>query len=261
MILKEVSDQITLIARAEPKMMKVLTIILSLWWAFGVPDIVSCYDQQNQVVGNGFISGVSRIIHNSKFMLSIYFSPSTLTIYSFLYTFSILFVLIFFMCYMLLHIVLLQLICINGLSLQGASVISAEMSAFDNLTNPTSRSDNVQFNLPDSPYVPTVEKTTYDSLDVLVNDGLHSQDSFGRWINQVMADPPGSVEDPALESSSLAAQNSFASPSADHLQSSVPHQIFNITDLSPAWAFSNEKTKVFLFALHPILLFMLFIDC
>ncbi|ONI28099.1 hypothetical protein PRUPE_1G122800 [Prunus persica] len=160
-------------------------------------DIVSCYDQQNQVVGNGFISG-------------------------------------------------------------GASVISAEMSAFGNLTNPTLRSDDVQFNLPDSPYVPTVEydvnsnvqirdsiaKTTCDSLDVLVNDGLHSQDSFGRWINQVMADPPGSVEDPALESSSIAAQNSFASPSADHLQSSIPHQIFNITDLSPAWAFSNEKTKI-----------------
>ncbi|XP_034228719.1 calmodulin-binding transcription activator 5 isoform X2 [Prunus dulcis] len=160
-------------------------------------DIVSCYDQQNQVVGNGFVSG-------------------------------------------------------------GASVISAEMSAFGDLTNPTSRSDDVQFNLPDSPYVPTVEydvnsnvqirdsiaKTTCDSLDVLVNDGLHSQDSFGRWINQVMADPPGSVEDPALESSSIAAQNSFASPSADHLQSSVPHQIFNITDLSPAWAFSNEKTKI-----------------
>lgn len=227
-----------------------------------MPDIGSCYDQQNQVVGNGFISGVSRIIHNSKFMLSIYFSPSTLAIYSFLYTFGILLVLIFFMCCMLLHIVLLQLICINGLSLQGASVISAEMSAFGNLTNPTLSCDNIQFNLPDSPYVPTVgydvnsnvqirdsiAKTTCDSLDVLVNDGLHSQDSFGRWINQVMADPPGSVEDPALESSSLAAQNSFASPSADHLQSSVPQQIFNITDLSPAWAFSNEKTKVFLFA-------------
>ncbi|XP_021822504.1 calmodulin-binding transcription activator 5 isoform X1 [Prunus avium] len=160
-------------------------------------DIGSCYDQQNQVVGNGFISG-------------------------------------------------------------GASVISAEMSAFGNLTNPTLSCDNIQFNLPDSPYVPTVgydvnsnvqirdsiAKTTCDSLDVLVNDGLHSQDSFGRWINQVMADPPGSVEDPALESSSLAAQNSFASPSADHLQSSVPQQIFNITDLSPAWAFSNEKTKI-----------------
>ncbi|KAM5568814.1 hypothetical protein ABKV19_016370 [Rosa sericea] len=83
-----------------------------------------------------------------------------------------------------------------------------------------------------------------DSSDILGNDGLRSQDSFGRWINQIMTNSPGSVDDPVLGSSFPASQSSFASPAMEHIQSSVPEQIFIITDVSPAWAFSNEKTKI-----------------
>ncbi|KAM1086543.1 hypothetical protein ACFX2B_012039 [Malus domestica] len=155
-------------------------------------DNISGYDQQNQVVGNGSISG-------------------------------------------------------------GASSLSAEISSFGNLTNPTAGSENIQFNLSGTPYVETLvgdvnsnlQRRDYNAkADVLHNNGLHSQDSFGRWINQIMTDSPASVEDPVLDSSFSAAQNSFASPTMNHLQSSVPQQIFNITDISPTWAFSNEKTKI-----------------
>ncbi|XP_024194126.1 calmodulin-binding transcription activator 5 [Rosa chinensis] len=83
-----------------------------------------------------------------------------------------------------------------------------------------------------------------DSSDILGNDGLRSQDSFGRWINQIMTNSPGSVDDSVLESSFPPSQSSFASPAMEHIQSSVPEQIFIITDVSPAWAFSNEKTKI-----------------
>jgi hypothetical protein len=141
--------------------------------------------------------------------------------------------------------------------LQGTCGIPAEVSSFDKLPNPSVRTGNIHFNLPDSNYVTlegevnsnaqrrdSVVNGTCDSLDILVNDGLRSQDSFGRWINQIMIDSPGSVDDPVLESSFSGAQSSFASPSIDQIQSSVPEQIFIITDVSPAWAFSNEKTKV-----------------
>lgn len=121
--------------------------------------------------------------------------------------------------------------------LQGTCGIPAEVSSFDNLPNPSARTGNIHFNLPDSNYVTlegevnsnaqrrdSVVQGPCDSLDILVNDGLRSQDSFGRWINQIMSESPGSVD--------------------DQIPSSVPEQMFIITDVSPAWAFSNEKTKV-----------------
>ncbi|MBA0710657.1 hypothetical protein Golax_009929, partial [Gossypium laxum] len=71
-----------------------------------------------------------------------------------------------------------------------------------------------------------------DSLDFLVNDGLQSQDSFGKWINDFITEPLGSVGDSVLELSS--ANDSFTSP----------EQIFSITEVSPGWAYSTEKTKI-----------------
>ncbi|GMY27887.1 calmodulin-binding transcription activator 5 isoform X4 [Fagus crenata] len=123
----------------------------------------------------------------------------------------------------------------------GVNNFSAEVSSFGNLTEPISRIDNVRSSFPDSIYdqamkgqvntnMPrrdSITMGTNDSLDILVNDGLQCQDSFGRWINQIMADSPGSLDETVLESSF----------------SSVPEQIFSITDVSPAWAFSTEKTK------------------
>ncbi|KAM7485002.1 hypothetical protein LguiA_001011 [Lonicera macranthoides] len=86
---------------------------------------------------------------------------------------------------------------------------------------------------------------TGGSLDILDKDGLQTQDSFGKWINYIMTDSPGSVYDPSLESSISTGNESFASPIIEHYhQSSGPDYLFSITDVSPAWAFSNEETKI-----------------
>ncbi|KAK4586540.1 hypothetical protein RGQ29_023618 [Quercus rubra] len=140
----------------------------------------------------------------------------------------------------------------------GVNNSSAEVSSFGNLTEAIARSDNIYSSFPDSIYdqamkgqlnanVPrrdSITTGTNDSLDILVNDGLQSQDSFGRWINQIMADSPCSVDDSVLESSISSGHESFVSSVTDHSQSSVPEQIFSITDISPAWAFSTERTKI-----------------
>ncbi|KAL4643095.1 hypothetical protein ACB092_02G068600 [Castanea dentata] len=140
----------------------------------------------------------------------------------------------------------------------GVNNSSAEVSSFNNLTEAIATSDNIYSSFPDSIYdqamkgqlnanVPrrvSVTMGTNDSLDILVNDGLQSQDSFGRWINQIIASSPGSVDDSVLESSISSGHGSFISSMTDHSQSSVPEQIFSITDVSPAWAFSTEKTKI-----------------
>lgn len=85
-----------------------------------------------------------------------------------------------------------------------------------------------------------------NSSDILVHDGLQGQDSFGRWMNHILADSPGSSENTVLESSISSGHESFVSSVMDHQKSSVPEKIFTITDVSPAWAFSTERTKVFL---------------
>lgn len=83
-----------------------------------------------------------------------------------------------------------------------------------------------------------------DFLDVAGKDGLQTQDSFGRWMNYIISDSPGSVDGSLLENPIPSNQPSFVPPLMDHHQSSVTEPIFSITDVSPAWAFSTEKTKV-----------------
>lgn len=85
-----------------------------------------------------------------------------------------------------------------------------------------------------------------DFLDVAGKDGLQRQDSFGRWMSYIISDSPGSVDGSSLENPNPSNQPSFVPPLMDHHQSSVTEQIFSITDVAPAWAFSAEKTKVFL---------------
>ncbi|KAG7013672.1 Calmodulin-binding transcription activator 5, partial [Cucurbita argyrosperma subsp. argyrosperma] len=87
------------------------------------------------------------------------------------------------------------------------------------------------------------ESIPINSLDNLLNNGLQSQDSLGQWINEVITDSPGSVIDPAIEPSISSVHNSYCDSTLYHHQSSV-EQIFNITEVSPAWAFSTEKTKI-----------------
>ncbi|CAH2078910.1 unnamed protein product [Thlaspi arvense] len=83
-----------------------------------------------------------------------------------------------------------------------------------------------------------------ESGDALHNNGYGSQDSFGKWVNNFISDSPGSVEDPSLEAVYTPGQESSAPPDVYHAESNIPEQVFNITDVSPAWAYSTEKTKI-----------------
>lgn len=78
-----------------------------------------------------------------------------------------------------------------------------------------------------------------DFSDTLVNDRLKSQDSFGMWVNQMMSDSPCSVDE-----SVSSVHEPYSSLVVDNQQISLPEQVFNLTDVSPAWVSSTEKSKV-----------------
>ncbi|XP_042517148.1 calmodulin-binding transcription activator 5 isoform X2 [Macadamia integrifolia] len=82
-----------------------------------------------------------------------------------------------------------------------------------------------------------------DSLDVPV-EGLQTQDSFGIWMNNIMTDSPGLIDDPPLESPISSGHESSVYAKIDNNQPSIGEQVFSITEVSPAWAFSTEETKV-----------------
>lgn len=89
-----------------------------------------------------------------------------------------------------------------------------------------------------------ISSSGVDSLNTLVNDRLQSQDSFGMWVNQIMSDSPCSVDDSALGSSVSSVNEPYSSLVVDNQQLSLPEQVFNLTDVSPAWVSSTEKSKV-----------------
>ena len=139
-----------------------------------------------------------------------------------------------------------------GPSLQVANKIFGVITSFNNPVESTGSANSIgsvnmslmggQTNL----NVESRESIPINSLDNLLNNGLQSQDSLGQWINEVITDSPGSVIDPAIEPSISSVHNSYCDSTLYHHQSSV-EQIFNITEVSPAWAFSTEKTKVLSF--------------
>lgn len=143
-----------------------------------------------------------------------------------------------------------------GPSFQATDNLLGEMSSFNNPVEPTGRvngnisftgSANLSLGGQTNLNVEKSESIPVNSLDSLLNEGLQSQDSFGRWINEVITDSSGSVIDPAIEpsiSSVDSVHNSYCDSTLYHHQTSAMEQIFNITDVSPAWAFSTEKTKV-----------------
>ncbi|GMP57037.1 hypothetical protein CsSME_00021291 [Camellia sinensis var. sinensis] len=150
----------------------------------------------------------------------------------------------------------------NGLTTNGNIIPSANKlpteNSFRSLSEPIARSNSIHFNILENLRLQMMESQTNsnlqkkdyqlgtvgtgETLDIIGKDGLQTQDSFGRWINYIMADSPGSVDD--LEFSIQSSHESSTSPMMDHLQSSVPVQIFTITDVSPGWAFSTEETKI-----------------
>ncbi|XP_061344790.1 calmodulin-binding transcription activator 5-like [Gastrolobium bilobum] len=129
-----------------------------------------------------------------------------------------------------------------------ASNTSAEIPSFDNLTQPISGSYSVPYSSPESVGLQRncpISLGGVDSLDTLVNEGLQSQDTFGMWIDNIISDTPCSIDESALKpsiSSSIHEPNS--SLVMDKQQSSLPEYVFNLTEVSPGWASSTEKTKV-----------------
>ncbi|CAN7000950.1 hypothetical protein IGI04_020284 [Brassica rapa subsp. trilocularis] len=83
-----------------------------------------------------------------------------------------------------------------------------------------------------------------ESLDALLNNGPQSRENFGRWMNSFIGDPNGSLEDPSFEAMVTLDQNPLDPQATFHPHSDLPQQVFNITEVSPAWAYSSEKTKI-----------------
>ena len=92
--------------------------------------------------------------------------------------------------------------------------------------------------------------------DRMAKDDLLSQDSLGRWMNEIIVDSPESVNDPSYESSVATSHGSIVSSAAVDHEGPVPAQIFCITDLSPSWAYSTEETKVRLYVARIPILFL-----
>ncbi|XP_058201161.1 calmodulin-binding transcription activator 5 isoform X2 [Rhododendron vialii] len=135
-----------------------------------------------------------------------------------------------------------------------------EESSLGSLGESDARSYSIGLNTLDSPFFQNMSGDTNvnlprevsglvtvgtgDTLDILGKDGLQTQESFGRWMNYILTDSPGSVDDPILESSIPTSHELSTLQIMDHPQSFVPGQLFSITDVSPAWAFSTEETKI-----------------
>ncbi|XP_016197973.1 calmodulin-binding transcription activator 5 isoform X2 [Arachis ipaensis] len=135
---------------------------------------------------------------------------------------------------------------------QVANNLSAEIPSFDNLTQPIAGSHTFPENLnlqTDNQMNPN-EQINHNVLvngvflDTLGNGGLQSQDSFGMWVNHMLSDSPCSVDESAVESSVSSIHESYSSLVGDDKQTSLPEQVFNLTDVSPAWVPSTEKSKI-----------------
>ncbi|XP_023641062.1 calmodulin-binding transcription activator 6 isoform X2 [Capsella rubella] len=83
-----------------------------------------------------------------------------------------------------------------------------------------------------------------ESLDALLNNGPQSRESFGRWMNSFIGESNGSLEDSSFQPMVTLEQDPLAPQALFHPHSNIPEQVFNITDVSPAWAYSSEKTKI-----------------
>ncbi|WJX90698.1 hypothetical protein P8452_72568 [Trifolium repens] len=148
-------------------------------------------------------------------------------------------------------------ILLNGSFSNVASNASAGINSFDNSTKPIAASNSVPYNFSGVTLQTIynqgnqndqnnhhVSSSGVDSLNTLVNDRLQSQDSFGMWVNQIMSDSPCSVDDSALGSSVTPVNEPYSSLDVDNQQLTLPEQVFNLTDVSPVWVSSTEKSKI-----------------
>ncbi|XP_068662497.1 calmodulin-binding transcription activator 5-like isoform X2 [Aristolochia californica] len=79
-------------------------------------------------------------------------------------------------------------------------------------------------------------------FDMFDKNAFQTQDSFGRWVNYIENDIPVSLDELPLEISVTSDNEPGLATTTDQL--SPQQYIFNITDVSPAWGFSTEETKV-----------------
>lgn len=125
---------------------------------------------------------------------------------------------------------------------------SSEIPTYGILTPPESGSSNVSYCFPESVNDQknhSMNLGGVDSVDTLVNEGLQSQNTFGTWMNNAVSYTPCSVEASTLESSiPSSVHDPFSSLVVDNQQSSLPEQVFHITEVAPSWVSSTEKTKV-----------------
>ncbi|XP_004508164.1 calmodulin-binding transcription activator 5 isoform X2 [Cicer arietinum] len=149
-------------------------------------------------------------------------------------------------------------ILLNGNFSNVSTHASTEIRSFDNSTQPMAASNSVPYSFSESVTLQTVDSQGnrneqrnhpvasggVDSLDTLFNGRLQSQDSFGMWVNQIMSDSPCSVDELALKSSVSSINEPYSSLVLDNQQLSLPEQVFNLTDVSPACASSTEKSQV-----------------
>lgn len=130
--------------------------------------------------------------------------------------------------------------------------------SFDNVNQPIAGSNSVPYNFSESVNIQTMDNqlnpneqrnhpvsaSGVDSFNISVNDKLQSQDSFGMWVNNIISDSPCSADESVLESSVSSLHEPYSSLVVDNQQSSLPEQVFSLTDVSPTWVSSTEKSKV-----------------
>ncbi|KAI4303149.1 hypothetical protein MLD38_038815 [Melastoma candidum] len=91
---------------------------------------------------------------------------------------------------------------------------------------------------------PSKDANVIVSADFLINDGLQSQDSFGRWMNYIMTDSSNTAEDAAFDPSIPSGYPSSVAIGDQMQKSTAQDMIFTITEMGPTWGISTEKAKV-----------------
>ncbi|KAG5091518.1 hypothetical protein JHK82_050296 [Glycine max] len=126
-------------------------------------------------------------------------------------------------------------ILLNGSFDNVANNVSAEIASFGNVTQPIAGRNKVPYKISESVTLQTMDNQAnpheqknntvslsgVDSLDSLFNDRL-----------QTLESPVSSIHEP------------YSSLVVDSQQSSLPEQVFTITDVSPTCVSSTEKSKV-----------------
>ncbi|OVA02553.1 IQ motif [Macleaya cordata] len=134
--------------------------------------------------------------------------------------------------------------------------IPGVMSSFGHSSKSMASSVPIDVKLPISAYPQAMNSTVQrkdfesatmgaDELSTLfVKDGLQTQDSFEMWLDNIMVDSPVSLVNLPVESSISTGHESNTSMLVDHQWHCTQEQVFCITDVSPAWAYSTDETKV-----------------